>query len=45
LNFNKPAKFVKASVVYNEFISAQRKRNHLRYILYIRYGYIFFLSV
>jgi len=46
LNFNKPVKFIKASkIAYNEFISAQRKRNHSRYIFFIRNRYIFSLSM
>jgi len=32
---NKPAKFIKASIVYNKFISAHRRSNHFRYVLYI----------
>jgi len=44
LNFNKPVKFIKTSIAYNEFIFTQLRRNHFRYF-YIWNRYIYFLSV
>jgi len=45
LNFYKPAKFIKASIVYNVIIFAQCRRNYFRYVFYIRNRYIFVLTM